>query len=392
MLEVIKKPIRHYSLTGRITPEAMLKAFKAVKRNRGAAGIDKQSIKLFEVNLEENLAALMKELKTDAYEPIPLKRVYVPKGQGKFRPLGIPAVRCRIAQEVVRSLMDPIFEPLFHDHSHGFRTKRSCHTAMEVVVKYRSEGYRFVLDADIKGFFDEIPHKLIMDLISREISDSNILSLIKKFLQAGVMEEGKVRPTVKGTPQGGIVSPLIANIVLDHLDWRLEALGYKFVRYADDFLVFCKSRRQAEKALEAVTKCIEDDLGLALSPEKTHITTFGSGFNFLGFYVSAFTIRMGAKAEERFKMKIKEITRRSNNLDAEVVVKLNRVIRGTVRYFAASFTTGLGRFNALDQFIRRRIRCMKYKRIWKTDNQRLLNRYIRRFGFISCREVYLSAC
>jgi group II intron reverse transcriptase/maturase len=231
-----------------------------------------------------------------------------------------------------------------------------------------------------------------MDLIAREISDSNILGLVRKFLQAGVMEEGEVRPTTKGTPQGGIVSPLIANIVLDHLDWRLEALGYKFVRYADDFLVFCKFRRQAQKALEAVTECIEEDLGLSLSPEKTHIATFGEGFNFLGFYVSAFTIRMGEKAEERFKTKIKEITRRSNNLDADVVMKLNRVIRGTVRYFAASFTTGLGRFNALDPFIRRRIRCMKYERIWRTDNQRLHNRHIYRLGFTSCRDVFLSAC
>ncbi len=339
----------------------------------------------------ENLTALMTELKSGEYVPFPLKRVFIPKGGGKLRPLGIPAVRCRIAQEVVRSLINPIFDPLFHDHSHGFRTKRSCHTAMELVVKYRSEGYRYVLDADIKGFFDEIPHKLIMDLIGREISDGNILGLIRKFLQAGVMEDGMVRPTKKGTPQGGIVSPLIANIVLNHLDWRLEAHGFEFVRYADDFLVFCKSKRQAEKALEIVTEIIEGDLGLNLSPEKTHITTFGSGFDFLGFYVSAFTIRMGEKAEERFKAKIKAITRRSYNLFTNVVVDLNRVIRGTVRFFCASFTTGLGRFNALDQFIRRRIRCMRYKRIWMTDNSRFLNRHIWNRGFISCRDVYLSA-
>ena len=159
-----------------------------------------------------------------------------------------------------------------------------------------------------------------MDLIGREISDCNILSLVRKFLQAGVMEDGRVRPTHKGTPQGGIVSPLIANVVLNHLDWCLEAQGLKFVRYADDFLVFCKSKRQAEKALESVTEIIEGDLGLTLSPEKTHIATFGSGFNFLGFYVSAFTIRMGDKAEERFKDKIKVITRRSHNLEANVVV------------------------------------------------------------------------
>jgi len=391
MLEVVNKQIRHHSLTGRITPQLMLKAFKAVKRNRGAAGIDKQSIKMFEANLEENLDALMGELKTGGYEPIPLRRVYIPKASGKLRPLGIPAVRCRIAQEVVRSLINPIFEPLFHEHSHGFRLTRSCHTAMEVLVEYRSQGHRYVVDADIKGFFDNIPHSLIMDLMTREIADGNILGLIRKFLQAGVMEDGMVRPTLKGAPQGGIVSPLIGNIVLNHLDWSLEAQGYKFVRYADDFLVFCKSKRQAEKALEFVTGIIEEDLGLNLSPEKTRIVTFGEGFDFLGFYVSAFTIRMGGKAEERFKDKIKAITRRSHNLDSQVVVDLNRVIRGKVRYFSAAFTTGLGRFNELDQFIRRRIRCMRYKRIWMTDNARFLNRHIGNRGFISCRKVYLSA-
>lgn len=229
-LEVINKQIRHHSLTGRITPALMLKAFKAVKRNRGAAGIDKQSIKRFEANLQENLEALMGELKTGSYEPIPLRRVYIPKASGKLRPLGIPAVRCRIAQEVVRSLINPILEPLFHDHSHGFRLKRSGHTAMEVLVEYRSQGYRYVVDADIKGFFDNIPHSLIMDLMTREIADGNILGLIRKFLQAGVMEDGMVRATLKGAPQGGIVSPLIGNIVLNHLDWCLQAQGYKFVR------------------------------------------------------------------------------------------------------------------------------------------------------------------
>jgi len=391
MLEVTKKKIRHHSLTGRITPTVMLKAFKGVKRNRGAAGIDKQSIKMFESNLADNLTALMTELKSGEYQPIPLKRVLIPKGQNKFRPLGIPTVRCRIAQEVVRLLTNPIFEPLFHDHSHGFRSQRSCHTAMEVMVKYRSEGYRYVVDADIEGFFDNISHKLIMDLITRDIADGNILALIRKFLRAGVMDEGKFKSTTKGAPQGGVVSPLISNIVLNHLDWCLEKKGLKFVRYADDFLIFCKSKRQAEKAREIVTDIIENDLGLNLSPEKTQITTFGRGFDYLGFYVSAFTIRMGASAEERFRTKIKDITCRSHNLEAKVVVDLNRVIRGTVRFFSAPFTTGLGYFNVLDQFIRRRIRCMKFKRIYHSDNYRFINRHILNRGFITCRDVYLNA-
>ena len=196
--------------------------------------------------------------------------------------MGIPAVRCRVAQEVIRALIDPIFAPTLHDSSHGFRRPRSCHTAMAQLVALHRQGYRGVVDADRKGFFESIPHPLILALVAREMADGNILSLIKKFLQASVMEEGEVRPTRQGTPHGGVVSPRLANLVLHHLDWRLEALGYRFVRYADDFVVLCKTRRQAEKALQAVTQCVEDDLGLALNPEKTQLTTFGQGFVFLG--------------------------------------------------------------------------------------------------------------
>jgi RNA-directed DNA polymerase len=391
MLTVLPRTLRAHSLTGRITLDTLHKAFKAVKRNRGAAGLDKQSITMFEANLGENLVALMSALKSGTYQPIPLRRVYIPKGPGMFRPLGIPSVRCRVAQEVIRALIEPIFEPTFHDSSHGFRRRRSCHTAMAQLVELHQQGYRVVVDADLKGFFDSIPHQLLLALVAGEIADGNILNLITKFLQAGVMEEGEVRPTWQGTPQGGVISPLLANIVLNYLDWRLEALGYKFVRYADDFVVLCLTKRQAEKALAAVTAVVEDALGLKLNPEKTHLTTFGQGFAFLGYHVTARTIRMGGKAEERFKMKIKAITRRSHNLDAEVVTKVNRVIRGTVRYFATAFSTCLGQFNGLDRWIRMRIRCMKYKRIWKTDNRRLKSRHISRMGFVLCREVYGGA-
>jgi group II intron reverse transcriptase/maturase len=391
MIDILKKKHRVHSLTGRVTLKVLHKAFKSVKRNRGAAGVDKQSITMFEANLQVNLEALMRDLKDGSYQAFPLRRVYIEKGEGKFRPLGIPAVRCRVAQETIRLLINPIFEPLFHNNSHGFREKRSCHSAMEQLKSFHRLGYRFVLDADVKGFFDNIPHKLIMGLVTREIADSNILNIIKKFLQAGVMEEGIVSPTRKGTPQGGVISPLLANIVLNHLDWRLEEEGYKFVRYADDFVVMTKTKHQVEKALEVVTDCIENDLGLQLSPEKTYITTFGQGFKYLGFYVSAFTVRMGSKAEERFKDKIRKLTIRNRNLDASVVVAVNRVISGTVRYFGADFATCLGQFNELDRWIRRRIRSMKYNRIWKTDNRRMKNRYIYRMGFVTCRQIFLIA-
>lgn len=199
-----------HSLTGRIDDRLMRQAFKAVKRNRGAAGIDKVSIAMFEENLVANLAALQRDLKTRGkFVPKPNRRMWIPKdARGKkLRPLGIPAVRDRIAQEVVRRLLEPIFEPLFHDCSFGFRPQRSCHHAIRRVLSFHEAGYRVTLDADIAGFFDNIPHKLIVDAVAEEVADGNILRLVKKFLRAGVMENGVFKPTTIGTPQGGVLTP-----------------------------------------------------------------------------------------------------------------------------------------------------------------------------------------
>ena len=389
-MKVVPKKFKVHSLTGRITPELMRQAFKAVKRNRGAAGLDKVSIKMFEKNLEQNLDALMRDLKTRSYEPIPLRRVHIPKGGGKFRPLGIPAVRCRVAQEVVRRLINPIFERQFHDDSYGFRGGRNCHMAIEQVLQYARDGYRIVLDADVRAFFDNISHKLIMDMVAAEIADGNILRLISKFLRSGVMEDGVLKPTTRGTPQGGVISPLLANIVLNYLDWQLHAHGFKFVRYADDFVVMCKSIPQAEKALDLVQRILEQDLDLELNSEKTKIIRFSEGFEFLGFYISSRSVRMRPKSIEKFKSKIRTLTQRSHNLDAMLIEKLNRVIRGTVNYFHPPYSTTLGQFSKLDEWIRKRLRCMKYKRIWHTDNWRMKNKYFQRLGLLSCRELCLN--
>jgi len=242
-VKIVHDKLKVHSLTGRITEELMYKAFKAVKKNRGTAGIDKVTIQMYESNLSENLLSLMRELKKGKYQPKPLRRVHIPKGKSKtLRPLGIPGVRCRIAQEVLRRLINPIFEKRFHNNSFGFRPGRNCHQAVERMMQLSQKGYRFVVDIDIKGFFDNIPHALIMDSLAAKISDGNILNTIEKLLNSGVMEEGVLRPTVKGTPQGGVISPLLANAVLDHLDWFLEEHKLHFVRYADDFIVLCKTK------------------------------------------------------------------------------------------------------------------------------------------------------
>jgi len=383
------KKIKVHSLTGRITPKLMRQAFLAVKRNRGAAGVDKVSIKMFEANLEENLDALMRDLKGRTFRPLPLRRVYIPKGPGstKLRPLGIPVVRDRVAQEVVRRLLAPIFEPQFHDDSYGFIKGRNCHQAIERVLEFHREGYRVLLDADIKGFFDNIPHRIIMEAVAAEVADGNILNLVEGFLTAGVMEDGVFKPTTIGTPQGGVISPLLANIVLNHLDWQLDDAGYRFARYADDFVVVCHTKRQAREALELVRRVLESELGLSLSPEKTVITTYGKGYEFLGFHLSAWSRRMRNKSVQKFKAKVRELTVRKHNLDRKAVEKLNRVIRGTANYFAADFSTCRWMFQKLDSWIRMRLRCMKLKRKNYNDNRKLRLGYFRRkLGLLTLEE------
>src|SRR5271165_3272746 len=338
--------IKAHSLTGRITLDLMHRSFRNVKRNRGAAGIDKVSITMFEANLEQNLLALMRDLKTrDAFQPLPLRHVHIPKGPGQTRPLGIPAVRDRVAQEVVRLLLSPLFERLFHDDSYGFRPGRNCHQAVQRVLELHRLGYTQVLDADIKGFFDNIPHAVIMAGVAAEVADGNILGLVERFLKAGVMEEGVFQPTTVGTPQGGVISPLLANIALNGLDWQLHDAGFRFVRYADDFVVLCKSDAKVHEAHALVQQHL-DRIGLTLSAEKTKMTKFREGFAFLGFTITARSVTMRAKSVEKYKTKIRELTPRHHNLDREVVAKVNAVIRGTANYFATSFSSCSSRFRA----------------------------------------------
>lgn len=382
------RPLKIHSLTGQITPALVATAFRNVKRNKGAAGIDKVSLAMFENNLEPNLLALMRELKEGTFQPLPLRRVWIPKEPGKQRPLGIPAVRDRVAQEVLRLLVNPHFDPRFHQDSFGFRKGRNCHMAIDRLLELHRLGYVHVLDADIAGFFDNIPHEVILAGLRTVIADGNILNLVEKFLTSGVMESGQWRPTSIGTPQGGVISPLLANIALDFLDWHLDELGYRFVRYADDFVVVCQSATQAHEALTVVQHRLAD-LGLMLSPDKTRLTTFAKGYAFLGFDIAARSVRMRPKAVEKFKTKVRDVTRRSRNLDAEALTRLNRIVRGTANYFAAPFATCVHLFRDLDRWIRMRLRCMKTKRKSRRDNWRIQLQHLRHWGVLSLSDRLL---
>lgn len=377
MMEPLK--IKHHSLTGRINLKLMHEAFRAVKRNKGKAGVDRVSIEMYSKHLDQNLEALMRDLKRGTFQPKPARRAYIHKGGGKRRPLGIPTVRDRVAQEVLRRLLSPLFEPLFHEDSHGFRPGRSCHTAMERVMEIWRAGHRHVLDADISGFFDNIPHQVIMRGLTNVVADGNILRLVEQFLTAGVMEDGVVRSTTLGTPQGGVLSPLLANIALNFLDWHLEEHGYRFVRYADDFMVLCQTEHQAKEAREAVEQFVEQ-LGLSLSPEKTHVTTFWEGFTFLGFDVTSYSVKMRAKSVEKFKARIRELTVRSHNLDDQRIEKLNAVIRGVAHYFGQPYSTCVCQFRDLDRWYRMRLRCMRLKRKTRYANYRIKIKHLRRRG------------
>lgn len=359
---------KHHSLTGRITSDLMARAFKSVKRNKGAAGVDRVSIEQYENNLGMNLAELMRLMKQRGrYHPKPNRRVWIPKTISRrkdspMRPLGIPGVRDRVAQEVVRQLLEPIFEPLFHPHSCGFRPKRGCHSALELVLQAKKAGLTVVVDADIKGFFDNLPHEVIMNAVCEQVADGNILEILRKFLGAGVLEDGKLIDTTRGTPQGGVISPLLANIVLNRLDWAFEAAGFFFVRYADDFVILTRTRPEAEKAL-ALATAILAELGLATSEEKTKITSFDEHFDFLGFTFKSNVVVMRQKAAEKFKEKIRNLTRRTNGKSlAQMLEELNPLLRGTVNYFAKPYTHVRQTFFVWDKWVRHRVRYWKFKR------------------------------
>lgn len=364
-LETGPKGNRWFRLSDKVESERNLRsAFAGVRHNDGSAGVDRQSVAEFERREKEEVAKLAEELRGNRYQPKPVRRVYIEKpGSREKRPLGIPAVRDRVVQGALRNVIEPIFEREFAEHSYGFRPGRGCPQALGRVEKLLKEGYTFVVDADLKGYFDSIPHEALMEKVRQRVADGRVLGWIEAYLKAGVMETMKEwEPTEKGTPQGAVISPLLANIYLNELDWAMSRGGYEMVRYADDFVILCRSRSEAEKAMEAVKAWVKE-AGLTLHPEKTRLADVqqrGEGFAFLGYHFERGYQWPRQKSLEKIKEKIREWTKRNNGRSLEEnIQRLNESLRGWFHYFRKSVRNV---FEKLDEMIRRRLRTMLHKR------------------------------
>lgn len=352
----------------------MHKGSVEVRRNQGSAGIDNISISDFNKKYKVYMRELYRQFKEDRYNPKPVLRVFIPKGDGRERPLGIPTIKDRIAQATLKRILEPIFEKVFCDCSYGFRPGRSQIDAINKIEEYREMGYTWVLDADIKGYFDNISHELLVNFIKERVTDGWVINTIKSWLTAGVMTEEGYVPTDKGTPQGGVISPLLANIFLHQFDKKMTKRGYKVVRFADDFVVLVKSEKKAKRAYEVVKEIIEGKLKLTLHPEKTVITNFEKGFIFLGFKFWYWKYKKPKKKKlKSFKDKIREVTRRNQPWDIDSIIdELNPIITGWGNYFGHGNVKKL--FQKLDRWIRMRLRSyMEKKKAVYSQNKRIPN-------------------
>jgi RNA-directed DNA polymerase len=366
-------------------------AFNQVWRNAGGAGIDGQSVKQFEAQEEQKLQQLSRELKNGAYRPAAVKRVWIPKtGSTEKRPLGIPVVRDRVAQTALRNVIEPIFERDFAEQSYGFRPRRSTKDALRRVEELLNQAHHWVVDADIKGYFDSIPHDKLTAKVGAKISDGRVLELIESYLKAGVMEQSKGwEATHQGTPQGGVISPLLANIYLDELDWKIANAGMQMVRYADDFVVLCSSQTQAQAALELISQWIQE-AQLQLHPQKTKIidATQPGGFEFLGYHFERGHKWPRHKSVLKVRASLRKQTGRTNGQSLEcTIARLNPILRGWYNYFRHGKVHTL---RSLDGWVRGRLRSILRKRTKRKgkakggpDHQRWPNRFFEEAGLFN---------
>ena len=359
-----------------LSNENLNAAYLQVVRNKGAAGVDGMEYTELQKHLSENGENIKEQLRTRKYKPQPVRRVEIPKSDGGVRKLGVPTVTDRFIQQAIAQALTPIFEEQFHNHSYGFRPNRCAQQAVIKALEMMNDGHSWIVDIDLERFFDTVDHDKLMTIIGRTIKDGAVISIIRKFLVSGIMVDGEYEDSVIGTPQGGNLSPLLANIMLNELDKEMEARGLDFVRYADDCIIMVGSRQAAERVMRSITRYIEEKLGLKVNASKSRIDK-PKGIKYLGFgfyydsFAKEYRARPHAKSVEKFKVRMKELTCRSWGVDnAYKVKKLNELIRGWINYFKIGSMKGL--CEKLDANIRYRLRMCIWKH-WKTPQNRAKN-------------------
>ena len=357
-----------------LSPTNLNKAYKKVKSNKGSGGVDGLSVEDLLPYLREHKESMINSIIQGTYRPNPVRRVEIPKEPKKTRPLGIPTVVDRVIQQAIAQILSLIYEPQFSPHSYGFRPKRSAHDALKQCQKYISDGYKYCIDMDLEKFFDKVSHSKLIEVLSRTIKDGRVISLIHKYLNAGVVEKGVFAETKTGVPQGGPLSPLLSNVMLNELDKELEKRGHKFVRYADDCMILCKSKRAAKRTLANIVGFIENKLFLKVNSEKTVVAHI-KDVKFLGYsfyiYKGKGLLRVHPKSISKMKDKIKTLTSRSNGWGEERrKVALRQYITGWVNYFKLADMKGLLR--EIDAWYRRRLRMVIWKQ-WKRVKTRCKN-------------------
>ena len=364
-----------HSLIGAVyDPVNLARAWEKVRKKKGAGGIDHMTVNRFDENRDGHLGQLHDLLSSGRYRPKPVRRVEIDKpGSKTKRQLGIPTVIDRVCQQSLVQVLEPIFEPTFLDVSFGFRSGRSQHDAMRRIWRQLKAGGSWIVDADIADFFGSIPHEDLIDRVAERVADGKALLLLRQMLTAGVLRDGDIEPTIVGTPQGGVVSPLLANIYLSAFDEEMTAAGFELTRWADDWVVVCRTRQEAERALTKARAVLEDQLGLQLHQDKTRIVHASQGFEFLGYKIGrgkGMKYKAGGpdlyaiptdRSIQRFMNRVRQITNRRNpsTLD-EMISELNCVIRGWGNYYKRAHVRRL--FNRLNQWIVLRIWSWKHKR------------------------------
>lgn len=384
-------------LENMLSDENIMEAYKQVKRNKGASGVDGMTVEELKGYLDENLDIIREQIRMRKYKPSPVRRVEIPKDNGGTRNLGVPTVIDRLIQQAIVQVLTPIYEPIFSDSSYGFRPNRCCEMAIIKALEYMNDGYEWVVDIDLEKFFDNVHHDKLISLIMKNVKNGEIVSLIRKFLVSGIMIDDEYKESVIGTPQGGNLSPLLSNVVLNELDKELEARGLKFVRYADDCIILVQSSKAADRVMKNVSKYIENKLGLKVNMTKSKVSK-PNDIKYLGFgfYKERYTGVYKAKPHEisinKLKEKLKKLTTRSWSIAWEYrCLKIKQLITGWINYYRiGNFKT---KCREIDKWIRFRIRMYLWKK-WKTVKNR--EKQLRKLGaypwqaktWANCRKGY----